>query len=65
MKSTYDPDVDILYVKFSDATVLESEELQPDMVFDFDDQGRIVGIEIFNARERVSPDALFPRQAAE
>jgi len=29
MKSRYDPEADALYVSFSDAPIIESEEVQP------------------------------------
>ena len=65
MRMRYDPQVDIVYVALSNAKVLEFEEVHPGIVFDFDPQGRIVGIEIYDARDRVAPDALSPLRAAE
>ena len=42
---TYDPAGDAAYVTISPAPVCESAEVAPDVVFDYDAEGRIVGIE--------------------
>jgi uncharacterized protein YuzE len=36
-----------------DVAMDESEEEAPDVIFDFDDGGRIVGIEVLNASARL------------
>lgn len=46
------------YIRFSDAKVLESAEVSPDIVFDYDKDGRIVGIELLNAKAQLPADAL-------
>jgi uncharacterized protein YuzE len=38
--------------------VLESEEVTPGVVFDFDAEGHIVGIELLNARGQLAADML-------
>jgi uncharacterized protein YuzE len=53
LKSLYDPDVDALFVRFTDSAIVESEEVSPDLVVDYDADGRIVGIEILNATLRL------------
>ncbi|MBB4266294.1 DUF2283 domain-containing protein [Roseospira visakhapatnamensis] len=58
MKTAYDPEVDALYVSLSDRPSVESEEISPGVVFDFDDDHRLVGIELLNARTRLATDAL-------
>jgi uncharacterized protein YuzE len=45
----YHPDTDMLYIKLSDGVSTESEEVAPSMVLDFDEQNRVVGIEIEDA----------------
>ena len=57
MKSRYDPEADALYVSFSDAPIIESEELRPGFIFDFDADGRVVGLEVLDASERLPVDA--------
>ena len=34
MKSRYDPEADALYVSFSDAPIIESEEVRPGFILD-------------------------------
>ena len=42
----YYSDTDILYIKLSDRTSVESEEVAPGVVLDFDEDNRIIGVEI-------------------
>ncbi|PWC31007.1 DUF2283 domain-containing protein [Azospirillum sp. TSO35-2] len=58
MKTHYDPDADALYLRFSDHTVEGSEEVAPGIILDFDDQHRIVALEVLNAREKMASGAL-------
>jgi uncharacterized protein YuzE len=44
-------------VRFSDALVVESEEVSDGVVIDYDGDGRIVAIELLDARS-ISPRAL-------
>jgi uncharacterized protein YuzE len=46
MRMTCDPDADALMLRLSEAPVEESEEVAPNVVLDFDADGRIVGIEV-------------------
>ena len=54
----YRPEDNAAYIRFSSAKVLESEEVSPDVVFDFDAEGRIVGIELLDARAQLPSDVL-------
>ena len=58
MKFRYDPDVDAVYMRITDADIVESEEVQPGMIIDFDAEGKIVAMEFLKARERFSMDAI-------
>jgi uncharacterized protein YuzE len=53
VKWTYDPDADFAHMVLDDAAIDESEEVTPGVIFDFDDAGRIVGIEVLNASARL------------
>ena len=64
MKSSYDPEVDALFVRFTDSAIVESEEVSPDLVVDYDANGRIVGIEILNATARLGEGFSVPSVAA-
>ena len=46
------------YIRLSSAKVLESAEVSPDVVFDYDAEGRIVGIELLDAKSQLPSDAL-------
>ncbi len=65
MKHWYDAAADALFVRFSDAKIMESEEMRPGVVLDFDQNGKLVGIELLDARKMLPPDALTSLQAAE
>ncbi len=54
MKITYDQETDTITIRLKDIPVSESDELQEGMVADFDDEGNIVGLEIFEASKRVT-----------
>ena len=53
MKVTYDPEVDVLRILFSHASVEESDEAKSGVILDYDKEGNIVGLEILDASKRV------------
>ena len=53
MKVTYDPDVDVLRILFSNAPINESDEEKPGVILDYDKDGNILGLEILNASKRM------------
>lgn len=59
MKVRYDPEVDALYLRFTEAAVVDSEEVRPGVVFDFDADGKIVAIEVLDAAEHMASGADF------
>lgn len=54
----YDVASDAAYLRFSGQRVVESEEVAPGVVLDFDARGRLVGLEVQHAADRLPPDAL-------
>ena len=46
MKLKIDKENDVLYLRPDEAAIVESEEVQPGVVLDFNAEGRVVGIEI-------------------
>lgn len=54
MKTHYDPESDALDLRFADSQVIESEEVRPGIVFDFDAEGRIAAVEILDASEHLA-----------
>jgi uncharacterized protein YuzE len=53
LKVRFDENADALYLRLDDSRIVESEEVQPGIVFDFDERNQVVGIEILRVKERV------------
>jgi len=53
-----DKESDALYLRLDESAVVESEQVKPGVVLDYDAQGRVVGVEMLNLSTRVSPDRL-------
>ena len=53
MKMHYDEKVDALYLSLDDSAVVESEEVKPGIVLDFNGEGQVVGIEVLGLKRRV------------
>lgn len=59
MKITYDPEVDVLRILFSNAPIEESDEDKPGIIIDYDKDGNVVGMEILDASKRMdNPRAM-------
>ena len=58
MKITYDPEVDALYIRFKETTVT-TEHLAEGIAADYDAEGRLAGIEILDALERLGDAKTF------
>ncbi|ADC64443.1 Protein of unknown function DUF2283 [Ferroglobus placidus DSM 10642] len=58
MMVKYDREADILYLKFSDTKPVDSDMLNDDVVVSFDENGEIVGMEIWRAKELILPAFL-------
>ena len=58
MKLKIDKEADALYFRLDEAAVVESEEVQPGVILDFDKENRVIGIEILGISSRVSLDHL-------
>jgi uncharacterized protein YuzE len=52
VKVTYDPNVDILNIVIKDGKISESDEIEDDVVVDYDKKGKIVSMEILDANGR-------------
>ena len=64
MKIKYDKDSDILYISLSDAKIEESDEEKPGLIFDYDEEGSIVGIEVLNASKKIPQPLKFEYEVA-
>ncbi len=53
MKLKIDKENDALYFRLDENAIVESEEVQPGVILDFDKDNQVVGIEILNLSARV------------
>lgn len=51
MKIKYDAEVDILVIRLREGKYYETNEVSPDVLMDFDEEGNPLSIEILNARK--------------
>ncbi len=58
MKFHYYPETDSLYIDLSEKTSVNSQEIAPGVVVDFDAQGNLVGIDIDRASKIVNLSRL-------
>jgi uncharacterized protein YuzE len=59
LKVEYDAAANAAYIRFSTEAVLESEEVAEGIVLDYDTDGRIVGMEVLDARQHLPPAVLI------
>ena len=53
MKLHFDEKADAIYLRLDDSKIIESEEVSPGIVLDFNEHNQVVGLEIFNVKNRV------------
>jgi len=58
MRIKVDKEADALYFRLDENKIFESEEIQPGVILDFDDDNQVVGFEILNVSKRTSPKDL-------
>lgn len=58
MKTHYDRETDALYLRFAEGRVAASEEVAPGVVLDFDEDGRIVALEVLAASRHLAAGAV-------
>lgn len=49
----YDEDVDALYVRLGSAKIVESDEIKPGIIVDFNARKQVVGIEVLDLKRRI------------
>lgn len=59
MKLNYYADTDSLYIDLSEKASVDSREISEGVVLDYDEDGKIVGIDIDNASKKVQLKELF------
>lgn len=58
MRLKIDRESDALYFRLDDAEIVESEEAAPGVILDFDESGRVIGIEMLALSTRFAPEKL-------
>ena len=58
MRLKVDKENDALYFRLDESSIIESEEVQPGIVLDFNADGKVVGIEILDLSSRISSEQL-------
>ena len=53
MKIKYDKESDVIYFRFSDEAISESDEDKSGIIFDYDKSGNIVAIEVIDASKKM------------
>lgn len=60
MKLRIDRQADALYLTLDESAITESEEIAPGVILDYDEQDRVIGIELLHLSRR-APGADFSR----
>jgi uncharacterized protein YuzE len=64
MRVRTDEAADALYIRLEESAIVDSEEVSPGVILDFDEAGRVIGIELLNVRRRL-PGADLKRVEVE
>ncbi len=59
MRIKIDLESDALYFRISEDPIEESEEINKGIIVDYDNSGRVVGIEILNVKEKFKLEELM------
>ncbi|PKL35767.1 MAG: hypothetical protein CVV44_19770 [Spirochaetae bacterium HGW-Spirochaetae-1] len=54
MKIKIDEKADALYLRIDDSVIIESEEVMPGVILDFNNNNQVIGVEILNLSKRSS-----------
>lgn len=62
MRLRVDKDSDALYFRLDESRVVESEEVRPGVILDYDESDRVVGVEFLRISTRASARELATMQ---
>lgn len=54
MKLEFDPVADALYLRLNESKIIETEQVRPGIILDFDSEGNVVGVEVLDVSKRVT-----------
>ena len=58
MKVHFDQTTDAIYFRLDDSDIMESEEVKPGVILDFNENNQVVGVEILNVGKRIPASSL-------
>ncbi len=58
MRVKVDKTNDTLYFRLDENKIVESEEVRPGVILDFDKDEQVVGVEFLNISSRAAPESL-------
>ncbi len=53
MRITVDTENDAMYLRLDESAIVESEEVQPGVILDYDENNVLIGVELLNLSRRV------------
>lgn len=53
MRIRFDEEADAIYLRLDESRIIESKEVQPGVILDFNEYNQVVGVEILNVKARV------------
>ena len=62
MRLKVDKESDALYFRLDESAIVESEEVRPGVILDFDKEGKVIGVEFLGIRSRISDQELSSLQ---
>jgi len=62
MKIKMDKTSDALYFRLDESKIVESEEVRPGVILDFDEHENVVGVEFLNVSTRATQEELTSLQ---
>ncbi len=62
MRITVDKESDALYFRLDEKKIVESEEVRPGVILDFDENDQVVGVEFLSISKRATKEELSSLQ---
>jgi uncharacterized protein YuzE len=62
MKVQFDERADAIYFRLDESKIVESEEVHPGIILDFNNQNEVVAVEVLRVKSRIPLDYLKQMQ---
>jgi uncharacterized protein YuzE len=62
MRIKIDKESDALYFRLDESRIVESEEIRPGVILDYDDDNRVIGVEFLGISKRATKEELSSLQ---